>query len=344
MEKYAIDWMEDVLLSKKNNYFEIDNCPACNTTSTAYFKIKSFEYLQCDRCKTIFEKQRPTRQGAEILYNSVFSDYFRDKVEIPSFYGNSPEKYSMSKRNLETLKKQLFQFITKDGLSLLDYASGLGVIADFYQTTGKFEEVYYYEINEKSLHFIEKNFEKLKPYTKLNKVDIVIFYASLEHFSDPYGILQEIYDTLTPGGLIQIFIPYMGPVTRKYFPNMFEMLNTGSHVNFFTAEGIKQLAMRLHLELLDIKYLSKYSRYLLKFIYAKKAFMTYRFIYGNKEELSSIETGYLMNGKFYKSGRFGAFSYRLLSKILNKLRINYFLKQIDNGACMSVVLKKRVIH
>jgi SAM-dependent methyltransferase len=332
--------MEDVLLCNKNYYYETAYCPACNNKSKVYFTVRSFEYLKCDHCGTIFEKQRPTKNGANILYNSVFSNYFRDKVEISSFFGKSPEKYSMSKRNLEILRKQLFQYISNDRLSLLDYASGLGVISDFYQKTGKFREVYYYEINDYSISFIKNTFNKLKLYRKGKIVDLVIFYAALEHFSDPYGTLKEIYDTLAPGGIIQIFIPYMGPITRKYIPNMFGMLNTGSHVNFFTENGIKQLGNRLNMKLLDIKYLSSNSHYLLKFLYAKKAYMTYKFIFHNNLELDSIESGYMMNNKFYNSTEFGNFFIRNSSKILNKLNLNYFLKLLDKGACMSLILKK----
>lgn len=335
-----IKWIEELLLNDENNFYEIKHCPACNCESKKYFSVEKFDFLRCSNCGTIFEKQRPTEIGAHKLYNSIFSDYCRNKIEIPSFFSNTVEKYSMSKQNLEKLRKQLFSFINEKNLTLLDFASGLGVIADYYQKSGKFKAVYCYEINKNSIAFIKHNFNNLKFYKSGCQVDVVIMYAALEHFSDPHKILKEIYNTLKPGGIIQIFIPFMGVLTRKYFPSMYSMLGPGSHINFFTAKGMKELSQRLNFELLNIKYLSYDSQYLIKFIYANEAFMTYKFVYNDNLKLDNVVAGYMWQNKFYDFSRFGNFFIRNFSRILNKMKLNFFLKLLDQGTCMSVILRK----
>jgi hypothetical protein len=339
METNGIKWIENVLLGDKKHYYETDKCPGCNATSQLYFNVEKFEYLKCKKCGTIFEKQRPTNLGAKVLYNSIMYDYFRYKVEIPRLKSDTKEKYSMDSCMLEILRNQLFSYIPNNNLILLDYASGLGVIADYYHKTGRFKDVYCYEINQKSIDFINQNFSKIKIYQNETRVNVVILYAALEHFSDPSEILIEIYKKLEPGGIIQIMIPYMGPITKNFFPNMYHMLSSGGHLNFFSAKGIKALAKRLNLKVLDIKYFGDNSQYLLKFIYSNKSYMTYKFIYDQDKNLEFILPGYFLYDKVYDSSSYGNFFIRTASKILNKLRINIFLKIADKGACMTVILK-----
>lgn len=339
MESNLVKWVENKLLGDKNNYYEITNCPACNFESKLHFTVSKFQYYFCNNCKTVFGKQRPTILGVDILYNSIIQDYWR-KHEITLFFGKSKQKYSMSNKNLGILHNQLFSFLNKKP-NLLDYASGLGTTANYYYETKRFTNVYVYEINKFSLEFINQNFPKLKIYNEKDTFDVVILYATLEHLSNPFEMLLEINKILKPGGLIQIFVPTMGIITRNFFPDLYDQFGPGYHLNFFTKLGLQKLGDRLNFDIVSVKYLGKdlTYEYLLNFIYSKKGYRTYKLEYDNINNLEKVVLGYIINNKF--TNCYGNYFIRTISKILIKAKLGRAITFLDKGPYMSIIYKKK---
>lgn len=84
----------DFLISKKNNFINV-NCPSCAISNTQIeFTKNSFEYIECKNCGMLYMSPRPsTKVLAEFYPNSPNYKFFNDYI-FPNFIYLLPSLFS----------------------------------------------------------------------------------------------------------------------------------------------------------------------------------------------------------------------------------------------------------
>jgi SAM-dependent methyltransferase len=83
--------------------------------------------------------------------------------------------------------------------------------------------------------------------------DLVMFHHSFEHLADPAAALAAARDRLSPDGCVLIRTPIAAESWRTYGASWVE-LDAPRHLHVFTVEGMRMLARRQRMAVVDIAY------------------------------------------------------------------------------------------
>ncbi len=160
--------------------------------------------------------------GRQLTENHIYHYVAWDQIDF-SIVGEeryNEDYFSMqidfAKVDSET-EKDFFQTYIKDTDCIAEFGCGGGLLLSKLRCQSKVGV----EINPTARDYAQKsgiktvkNFEDIKD----ESLDVIISFHALEHCTNPYGIVSEIYKKLKPAGKCVCVVPYE-PLSYEYFKN-----------------------------------------------------------------------------------------------------------------------------
>lgn len=164
-------------------------------------------------------------------------------------------------------RHEMVDFLPKTAKTLLDIGCGIGTFGEVLKEEMGVE-VWGVEKNEKAAEEAARKVDKVlrgdicEVYSQLpdKYFECIVFNDVIEHFVDPYIVLQQIKSKLKSDGVVVCSIPNV-----RYYENLFDLLfrkqwkyeEQGildkTHLRFFTEKSIKDMFKMLDYEILEMR-------------------------------------------------------------------------------------------
>lgn len=249
--KRDINW----LISNKDNFIDVP-CPACNETSS----IKLFEkyhlnYVECNRCKTLYINPRPTPEILEQFYKISENYSYWNKYIFPASENARKENLFIPRVD------KVIKFCDKynvDKKAILEIGAGFGTFCEIMQSTGRFSRVVGIEptpdlaktCRTKGIEIIEKPIEKVR-FSESELFDVVVNFEVIEHLFSPKDFIVQCKKMLRKNGLLIVTCPNgqgFDLITLKALSKTIDH----EHLNYFNPESLKLLLEEIGFEVLEI--------------------------------------------------------------------------------------------
>jgi 2-polyprenyl-3-methyl-5-hydroxy-6-metoxy-1,4-benzoquinol methylase len=189
-------------------------CKICNSSYTKkVVDWRSYEIHKCKNCQLLFSTPDPTPKELDEFYQG--------------FLHRKPKKEDI-KKLVVTKKKELqslFQFPANQELStkkFLDFGGGTGLAYHVANLMGL--DSYYQDIDQDSIKFVKETFglpsEKFIPDLKSTRIkfDYIFVDNVIEHVIDPGIFVENLYDQLSPTGVIVFKTPNANNTSSFFYP------------------------------------------------------------------------------------------------------------------------------
>lgn len=215
-------------------------CPTCNSENfQKYIQINNRKLDRCENCKVIFLNPRPDEKELNEMYNKT---YFNEIA-----YENADLDFEDVKENAQLLLDKIENKFGKRE-NILEVGAGRGHLLAAARELGY--SVTGIEISEESCKYAADRFGlklfngTLPNFRSSKKYDLIIFYHSLEHLTDPLLSLKISRNLLTENGLVWITLPNVRSFDRFYSGNNWNGWSLPYHLFHFSPASLKYLLMR----------------------------------------------------------------------------------------------------
>ena len=274
------------------------NCNLCGSKNHIFlFKGKDrlhnvpeeFNIVKCKNCGLVFINPQPSQKELKKYYpekyftHQIKKNNFKEKIRKIIY-----KTYHGPESNL-FLKFLFFPYhhlrgvpYKKDG-KILDIGCGNGRFLLDCKKTGW--NVYGIEIDKEASQITKKNrikvFDNLKEAKfKDNFFDTITLWNSLEHLPNPMETLKEIKRILKKeNGDLIIEIPNIDSLSYNLFKSKWHNLDAPRHLYHFPLSTIKKkICNKLKFKIIEVKYNSRPSQFLINFFFLKQIFKILSFI------------------------------------------------------------------
>ena len=290
-----------MILTKRNS------CPCCNNKNSnilytisygnkkitsfleKYYGIKIKDYLdeltnydytllECNDCKTIFQKYIPNDDFSFKLYEEIISleNSFKKKQDLNlknfQFYIN--EIYAL--HNL-TKKK-------REDIKILEFGGGWGYWSRFIKSLNY--NVFVNELSVTRKKFLKENcLNIIENINDSNETfDIIYSDQTFEHLNEPKEILFSLCKKLNKGGVIFLKFPnsfnFKKKLVESYTPCK-DAAHPLEHVNIFSLKSFEKMIAGLNMQIMNIDYYYQLDN--LKFLRILKNFYKFEKILLKKQ-------------------------------------------------------------
>jgi 2-polyprenyl-3-methyl-5-hydroxy-6-metoxy-1,4-benzoquinol methylase len=246
-------------------------CPLCSDPEISHFlsctdqfvSQERFDIFKCKKCGFTFTRDYPEESEAGKYYES--DDYIS--------HSNSNKRvtdkaYQFIRKIMLSRKKRIIRKIT--GLprgNILDIGSGTGHFLNTMRRSGW--NISGVEINAKARESCSKQFsidtiptEKMDTLPE-NSFDCITLWHVLEHFHEPFKLMEVIGQILKPSGVVVIALPNSSSFDSMYFGNKWAAYDVPRHLwhfnpttfSLFAAKNKLSIAGTGHLPF-DVFYIS----------------------------------------------------------------------------------------
>ena len=215
-------------------------CPLCNSNSEPAFEAGGYKMYRCTSCRTAFVRPMPDAATLQRFY-----DDFHKSAEAGGWYDDVEE------RMRDDFPAKVARILGSGGAKpgrLLDVGCGKGFFVkqcidrgidaqgvDLSQSGVTYaREVLKVPATQGALHDLKQS---------LGKFDVVTFWATIEHLSDPVGMLRDIFDVLQPGGRLFCDTGIGDDWLDRLLPGVAQWYDPPQHLFVFSRAGMIQ-AMR----------------------------------------------------------------------------------------------------
>lgn len=231
---------------------KIINCPVCNNSKfkKIFERDNNTTIVKCKECSLHY--MNPIYSDKELDKFYVESDYF-------NVYGENIDgllKYNLNatsnKDSHYFYRLNLIRKFLSKGSKVLEIGSSFGDFTNFLQKNDY--DAYGLEINHQARKISNDRFPSLFVYDKyLDKIDenakfdLIVFYAVLEHITDPIAFIQSVKNRLNEGGFVYISVPNIN--TYYFLRNKWADISTSlEHVVFYNGETLTNLMNKFGFE------------------------------------------------------------------------------------------------
>lgn len=225
-------------------------CPVCHDRMKYRFNKFGHDFFQCRSCQ--FAAFHPTPDRKSIL-NRYSEGYFNEEY-LPS-YGASSDSVNLEIIHnrfdfLERMVRQYHPDIPKRK-KMLDIGCGAGFLLKTFQDRGW--EVLGMDIMDSSAEYggrmlgipIEKcDFETVSPdeiSRKYGPFDLVAMTDSLEHFFDPFVVLENTFHILKNRGVLFVSVPNIESISFKLIGKQWAIVSPLEHLSYFSPVSLRRI-------------------------------------------------------------------------------------------------------
>lgn len=196
---------------------------------------------ECAACGSAFTWPMPTQDDTLGRYST---DWF-EREYLPS-YGVDPHNPSvahLAPRHSQELKlANRFRKLNR----LLDIGAGAGLFLVTARDAGW--QVDGVEISEYGPRYAQEQFGIGVVHGTLetaafpaDSFDVVFLQDTIEHVSEPVGLMCEVSRVLRPGGAVILSTPNYGGIVRRTLGSQWALVSPAEHVHLFTLRGVLRL-------------------------------------------------------------------------------------------------------
>lgn len=219
-------------------------CLICKEETRVTLKTSGFFHLYlCKSCRNGFIQ--PVPKNLSEYYPKIYWKHLGRFSNLRDWLHNS-----FQKGRVEWFKK----YISKG--EVLDVGSGEGVFGKTLGENFKVTNLEYPEAQVKNNSVIRVNFLSWKT---SKEFDGIVFLESLEHVPNPLKYLEKAYTLLKTGGYIFIEYPRFSSFESKFLGKYWLQRDIPRHLFHFTEEGLRILAKRVNLAVVEQKGLMSYE-------------------------------------------------------------------------------------
>lgn len=244
-------------------------CGLCNTDRFHVLFARDGEsVVTCKNCGLTQVIPRPTRREVESFYHEDFDHfkpylaqidvhrkYFRKKIfEIRAVRGSSFDRpvkvqtaFSPSVSSAKAMTE--LQKTRRAALSLLDIGCALGILLEESREQGI--EATGIDVSADAVEYCREKglmvFQGTLTTAQLpagKHFDVITAFEVIEHEQDPLGMMRRVYKILNNGGVAIVTTPNHDSLWRKIMGKWWVGYQHPEHINFFTAQSLKELFKR----------------------------------------------------------------------------------------------------
>jgi len=243
-------------LKSKKLFFVNSLCPACDSNKKKIFMYKkTFKYLKCTKCETIYISPRPTEKILDQLYkNSTYYKFWHNYI--------FPATERSRIRNIFYPRvKKIMHYVNKFKIKrygIVDIGAGYGTFLEIFKKNFFFKKVYAIEPNsdgadccrKKKIIVFNKRVEKINK-NDLKEVSVATSFEVIEHLFSPKKFLKLLKKILPKKSLLVITCPNglgFDLLTLKKKADNFDH----EHLNYFNPKSIEILLKKNGFKILEI--------------------------------------------------------------------------------------------
>lgn len=238
-------------------------CPLCSSPEISHFlsctdylvSKEIFDIYRCQKCGFAFTQDSPEESEAGRYYESDGYISHSDSNK-----GITAKAYQLVRKIMLERKKRIIRKIT--GLSagsILDIGSGTGHFLNKMKISGW--DVIGVEINAKAREYAASRFdldtippEKIQSLA-VNSFDCITLWHVLEHFHEPFKLMEAIYRLLKSDGVAIIALPNTSSSDSNHYGKQWAAYDVPRHLWHFNPLTLSDLAGKNKFYISEKRYL-----------------------------------------------------------------------------------------
>jgi hypothetical protein len=230
-------------------------CPACRGEGSPAFTKTGFNYVECERCRTLYVSPRPVRSAFETYYTDSPSTRYWATTFYKMTEASRREKIWKPKAELVQEKIRQYGSVTH----LVDIGGGYGTFADEisritdYNVTIIEPSKHLAEVcREKGYFVLEKFLENISINDLEGQNRCFVSFELFEHLYDPKNFLEILRGLVHQDDLF-IFTTLSGTGTdvRVLWQDS-KAVSPPHHLNFFNPHSVRSLLSSCGFDLLEV--------------------------------------------------------------------------------------------
>ncbi len=212
------------------------NCRICNSSRVkSYAVINNYELFKCKDCKVIFLKNIDEILSSKTLYDKDYFENYLYEVELNFQSIKATAQYYL------TYIQKYFGKIN----SILDVGAGFGLFVKAFQELGLVADGI--EISKYSVQIAKEKFGvdlfngDLLDFNPNKKYDLICFYHSFEHLSNPVQTIRRIRGLLNENGILWLSLPNVMSLDRFLKKEKWNGWSLPYHFFHYSPVSIKNL-------------------------------------------------------------------------------------------------------
>jgi len=252
-ELYKID--QKNILKNKNQFIDIA-CPACDYNEKSFlFKRDGFNFVECNKCRTLFVNPRPSKASLFEHYNNSLSEKFWNDYIYPKSEKVRTQK--IINPRIENLIKAISRYQINMN-TLIDIGAGFGTFCQQIKRKIPFKRVIAVEpdhvlaesCKKKGIETLESFFEEIR--IQNLKADVITCFEIIEHVFSPNEFLSTINHYMKPNSLLYFTTPNIKGFDMIVLQEKSDNITAPDHLNYFHPESISTLLKKIGLDVLEI--------------------------------------------------------------------------------------------
>ena len=214
-------------------------CPICKSTETdAAYEASEHRFYKCRSCHTAYVWPQPTADELAKFY---------DRYHLSDDVGGVYDKIETRMR-LDFARRidRIRQATKGNAIRLLDVGCAKGFFVKACVDAGIDAEGC--DLSASGVEYAKQKLGvkamvgDLGTLTdKIEKVDVVSFWATIEHLADPRGMLQSMFEMLKPGGYVFLTTGIGDDWLDRMLPGVCQWYDPPQHLFVFSKPGIHHL-------------------------------------------------------------------------------------------------------
>ena len=226
----------------------IKKCPACyrDNAKTSY-QNRQMIYKLCQYCGLEWKRRIPSQHQLNRIYND---EYFFQETDcgLEKGYADYEMFSDMYIRYFTNMIKKISRFKSENEI-LIDIGCGPGIFLDIAKKCGY--QVIGVDVSTEVVNMVKKkyNVRVIKgefPQVKINNdnVGVITAFQTIEHVRNPLILLQSIYRTIKPGGLVVMTTLNLDSVWRKIMGRKWFSYLHDEHLHYWNPKSLKTIFKR----------------------------------------------------------------------------------------------------
>lgn len=230
-------------------------CPACDTSDSALaFDKWTFQYVNCNRCGTLYMSPRPSPAVMASYYSNSENYQYWAKHIFPASEAARREK--IHRPWLERVVNYCDRFAVPRG-TLLEIGAGFGTFSALAQESGTFRRVVAVEptpelaeaCRTRGVSVINKPIEAIAD--DIDGADVTVAFETIEHVFEPRIFLTQCAGLLRTGGLLVLSCPNGQGFDIAMLRDVSLAIDP-EHVNLFNPRSLSLLVESCGFEVLEV--------------------------------------------------------------------------------------------
>jgi SAM-dependent methyltransferase len=232
-------------------------CPACEREADFAFIKKSFSFMSCPNCLTLFVSPRPDFESFKSYYSSSRSTKYWSDVFYKKTANTRREK--IWKKKAKLINDIVTKKFNSKNYQIYDIGGGFGIFAEEYAEISNTNPIIIepsrdlaQESRKKGFIIIEKFLEEVKKNELTNLPKVFVSFELFEHLHDPERFLKILFDLLDYGDIfifttlssIGLDIQLLWEKSKSVYPP--------HHLNFFNPYSIEYLLKKIGFDEIEV--------------------------------------------------------------------------------------------